>query len=122
MRITYKSFKRFVPGVLVSLALITTVAVLLYVSFLDNERPDADIEISSSSVLLGESVVFDGSGSSDPDGDPIDYLWTIDSRFTTTDANFTFTFSEPGTHTIILKVSDGTGKYDTATVLVDVLQ
>lgn len=41
-----------------------------------NQKPVADAG-GDQTVVLGETVYLDGSGSSDPDGSPLDYLWEI---------------------------------------------
>ena len=44
-----------------------------------NRAPTADAGIDQN-VPLGTVVTLDGSASSDPDGNPITYLWTLDSK------------------------------------------
>jgi len=67
------------------------------------------------SVFVNDNVILDGSGSSDPDGDPITYLWSFLSR----PAGSTATLSDPtvvnpdftvdvfGTYVLELIVNDG---------------
>ena len=64
--------------------------------------PDQTVEQDS---VAGAEVQLDGSGSSDPDGDPLSYLWTWGSE-TAVGINPTVTLP-PGLTTIILTVSDG---------------
>jgi lysophospholipase L1-like esterase len=64
------------------------------------------------------SVVIDGSGSSDPDGDPLVYSWTLDSMSA---AGATITFDlAVGSHVATLTVDDGRGGTDSDTVTVTV--
>lgn len=77
--------------------------------------PDQNL---SSASANGSSVTLDGSGSSDPDGDPLLYSWT--GSFGTA-SGVSPTVSLPGgTHTITLTVDDGRGGIDTDTVSITV--
>jgi hypothetical protein len=57
-------------------------------------------------------VQFNGSGSSDPDGDPLTYSWDLNGDGTygdSTAVNPSFTYSTAGTYTVTLKVTDSHG-------------
>lgn len=78
-------------------------------------------------VYIDHTVNLDGSKSSDPDSDPITYLWTIisPSNTTTTIANNTavmpsITIREQGTYVVQLVVNDGkvNSEPDTVTLTV----
>jgi Ca-activated chloride channel family protein len=80
-----------------------------------NAGPDQTVEQDS---LGGASVTLDGSGSSDPDGDPLTYSWTWAGGSAT---GVSPTVLLPlGTTTITLTVSDGM-LTDTDTVVVNVV-
>jgi len=78
-----------------------------------NQTPDADAG-PDQSVNEGDEVILDGSGSSDPDGDPLTYQWTAPAGITLnndTDEKPTFTAPEVSTDTdfkFSLVVNDGT--------------
>lgn len=89
-----------------------------------NRGPTADAG-PDQSVLVGELVVLDGSGSSDPDGDPLTYTWSLLSQppasalaLRASDSE-TLEFSPDvqGTYLVELEVSDGV---ETSTDLVTV--
>jgi len=78
--------------------------------------PDQIIECSGPN---GTEVTLDGSGATDPDGDPLTFTWT--GPFGTWTGE-TITPDLPwGTHVITLTVDDGRGKTDTDTVEVTVM-
>ena len=55
---------------------------------------------------------FTGSGSSDPDGDPITYSWDLNGDGTYSDstaANPSFTYTAAGTFQVTLRVTDSHG-------------
>ncbi len=80
-----------------------------------NSAPVADAG-KDQSVALGETANLDGSGSSDVDGDPLTYCWTLDTKPTASTATLTnpttstpsLTVDHPGTYVIKLIVNDGT--------------
>jgi len=78
--------------------------------------PDQTVEAAGPS---GAQVAFDGSGSSDPDGDALTYAWTENGAEIATGAAPTVTLAL-GTHTITLSVDDGKGETDTDQVVVTV--
>ena len=61
---------------------------------------------------------MDGSGSSDPDGDPLTFTWT--GSFGTLSGMIINPVLDPGTHTVTLTVADGKGGADTDTVQISV--
>ena len=52
-------------------------------------------------------VTFDGSGSTDAEGDPLTFQWYIDGTLAGTGSTLTTTFAELGSHTVSLTVDDG---------------
>lgn len=52
-------------------------------------------------------VTFDGSGSSDADGDPLSFQWHLDGTLVGSGPSLTTTFATLGSHTVTLTVGDG---------------
>ena len=69
-------------------------------------------------VNPGDTVAFDASGSSDPDGDDITLSWQFDDGATAIGANASHAFASGGAHSGTVTVTDATGR--TATAKVDV--
>ncbi len=86
----------------------------------DNRAPSAS---ASASPPYGKPVPlqvhFDGSTSSDPDGDTLSYEWDFgDGSPTATTAEADHTYTTAGTYTATLTVSDG-GKTDSTSIRID---
>jgi len=60
------------------------------------------------------TVVFDGSASSDPDGDAITFAWQFGDGASATDAKPTHAYTEDGSYTVSLTVTDSRGLASTA--------
>lgn len=87
-----------------------------------NNAPTADAGLPQTiecDSMSGASVTLDGTGSSDPDGDPLSYLWT-GSFGSETGAMATIT--QPlGVSTVTLTVNDGNGGTDSDSVEITVV-
>jgi PKD domain len=85
-----------------------------------NQPPTAsagpDVEVTASGCTA--QVLLDGTGSSDPDGDPLTFQWSGDFG-TVTGATPTVELP-PGTYTVTLSVADGRGGTASDTVIVTV--
>jgi PKD repeat protein len=64
----------------------------------------------------GSAIAFDGTGSSDPDLDPLTYDWDWDDSSISTDAGATpsHSYSDAGIYDVCLTVTDPGGLFDTA--------
>lgn len=62
----------------------------------------------------GTAVSFDGTGSSDVDGDALVYAWDFGDGATSSGANATHVYQDNGTYPVSLTVTDGKGGSHTA--------
>src|SRR5205807_7972111 len=63
----------------------------------------------------GVTVGFDGSGSSDPDGDPLGYAWSFGDGGSATGVASSHTYVGAGSYTVTLTVTDTRGASSSAT-------
>ncbi|MEA3238393.1 MAG: PKD domain-containing protein [Candidatus Bipolaricaulota bacterium] len=90
-----------------------------------NKDPIADAGVDQW-VIVGDTTYLDGAGSSDPDGDPLNYDWMFVTRpsgssaslSATTIVDPTFGADLPGTYIVTLSVGDSYGGTDTDQVVV----
>ena len=72
-----------------------------------NSKPSVQMSISpSGTVKVGDSVSFDATGSSDPNGDPLDFDWDFGDDQTAQGQTVTHVYNSQGTFTVELCVSD----------------
>jgi cytochrome c len=87
-----------------------------------NRSPVAEATADKDSGPVGLTVQFDGEASEDPDGDDLTYAWDFDGDGTDDSSaiNPSHTYTEAGTFTARLLVTDPTGKTGTSTVVITV--
>jgi probable HAF family extracellular repeat protein len=83
-----------------------------------NRAPTAKITLPAGPLLEGSEIAFDGSGSSDADGDTLTYEWSLGPGITETGAIAKRSFMDEGDYEVTLIVSDPDGAEDTATARV----
>jgi PKD repeat protein len=84
-----------------------------------NKPPLAVATANPSSGPIPLTVRFDGSQSSDPDGDPLSYSWDLNGDGVFGDSTAvapTYTYTKPGRITVRLRVTDNHGASSTATL------
>jgi hypothetical protein len=77
-----------------------------------NNPPNAVATANPTSGPAPLTVQFNGSGSSDPDGDALSYSWDLNGDGTygdSTAANPSFTYTAAGTFSVTLRVTDARG-------------
>ena len=89
--------------------------------FNQNQPPTAVASANPTSGAAPLTVAFDGSASSDADGDALTYAWDLDGDGAFddgTNATATYTYTQPGTYTATLRVTDPTAASGTASVTI----
>ncbi|MCK4795488.1 MAG: PKD domain-containing protein, partial [Desulfobacteraceae bacterium] len=79
----------------------------------ENEPPTADAN-GLYQCEAGSEIAFDGTGSSDPDGDSLTYDWDFGDTNTGTGATPSHSYSDAGIYDVCLTVTDPGGLSDTA--------
>jgi glucose/arabinose dehydrogenase/PKD repeat protein len=74
-----------------------------------NRNPTAVIAADPTSGPVPLTVNFDGSGSTDPDGDSLTFSWQFGDGSTAAGPTVLYTYSSAGTYTASLTVTDGRG-------------
>lgn len=85
-----------------------------------NNPPQAAFTFLPIDPFEGESVTFDASASSDPDGDIVRYGWDFGDGATGLGKIVTHAFAHPGEFVVLLTVTDSAGAEAKATRLVKV--
>ena len=104
---TYTSTGVFTVTLLVSDGnLNDTDTVEITVGSAPNQAPTADAG-PDQTVLVNNLVTLDGSGSSDPEGDPLTYNWSFDDGTSGSGEIIDHTYTTTGLFSAVLTVSDG---------------
>ncbi|UCG14575.1 MAG: PKD domain-containing protein [Deltaproteobacteria bacterium] len=86
----------------------------------ENQAPIANAGVDQT-VIVGEIVMFDGSASSDPDGEILDYEWNFRDGTTRYNETTDHIYKSAGEYSVNLTVEDDDGATDTDTITVIVL-
>ena len=95
------------------------------VEVIANYAPTAALTATPNPVVIGQTVTFNGSGSTDPDGTIAKYEWDLDAngtfeRNSGATPTTTTTYATAGTRSVVLRVTDNGGKTATAALPVTV--
>jgi len=101
-----------------------TVTIDLSTSGEQNQPPEVDLDVNPASAEVDQSVTFDGTGASDPDGRITEYRWDFDGDGTidrtTSTETVTYAYAEAGSYTPELTAVDDDGATGTDTTTVSV--
>ncbi len=84
--------------------------------------PPTAVISGPTSGLVGETLSFSGSGSSDSDGSIVSYAWDLGDGTTGSGITVTHSYSATGSYTMTLTVTDDGGLSDSATQTVQVAE
>jgi PKD repeat protein len=76
----------------------------------ENKPPEVILTKSSGTAIIGEEIIFDASGSKDPEGGALTFLWFFaDDNIEKSGPLVTYAYSTTGTKTVGLTVIDNQG-------------
>jgi glucose/arabinose dehydrogenase/chitodextrinase len=84
-----------------------------------NQAPVATAAANPTSGPTPLPVSFSSAGSSDPEGQPLTYSWTFGDGGSSTQANPSHTYTQPGQYTVHLTVSDGVNSTNSLPLTID---
>ena len=94
----------------------------LQIEVVSNQPPEALMALSRVSGYAPLAIDFDASGSSDSDGNIVEYDWDFGDETTGSGSSVSHTYSTPGSYTVTLAVIDDKGAVDSATAVIEVRQ
>jgi PKD repeat protein len=86
-----------------------------------NQAPVADAG-PDRSAYVGDTVTFDGSGSSDPDGSIVSYKWDFGDGASGSGITVSHVYSDADSYTVTLTVTDNGGLTDSDTASVTIAE
>lgn len=76
---------------------------------IQNRPPTATLTSPPTTGQTGRSISFDATGSSDPDGTIVSYIWDFGDGSSGLGATTSHSYTTPGTYTVRLTITDNTG-------------
>jgi len=111
------SMTKIIAAIVVIIIVVAAIAgaVLLMGGETENKAPTATATASKSVVTVGEVVTFNGSQSTDPDGEELTYSWNFGDGTTDNESGAIVShyFDYPGKYLVFLTVMDEKGASDT---------
>jgi len=92
----------------------------VFLTVTDNDDPTARISVDRTTIEAGETVTFDDSGSSDPDGSIVSYEWAFGTGTGDAGQQVSHTYETPGEYNATLLVTDDENATDATTVSITV--
>lgn len=86
----------------------------------DNHFPTANAQADITKGTQPLTVHFSSQGSSDPDNDPLQFLWDLGDGTTSIEANPVKTYSQKGKYLVQLTVSDGVNSAPSVPIVIQV--
>lgn len=87
-----------------------------------NIPPTALASVSASTAIAPATLTFDGSRSADPDGTLVAHVWTFSDGTTAAGSTVAKVFTQPGTYSAVLTVTDDRGATASTTLVVNVTE
>ncbi|MEM2979302.1 MAG: PKD domain-containing protein, partial [Methanomassiliicoccales archaeon] len=123
------SMTKIIAAIIVLIIVVAAIAgavLLMGGKVVENESPTVSAEADVTTIIAGESVTFDASESTDPDGEIVQYIWNFGDGSTDNVAGavVTHTYAFPGKYLITVTVVDDKGARTTnwnAPIRVEVL-
>jgi PKD repeat protein len=85
-----------------------------------NNPPDAVLYATETTILIGDSIDFNASESSDSDGTIVEYTWDFDDETHDSGMRVTHTYPNYGSYNVTLSVIDDDGAKDTMVLTINV--
>jgi hypothetical protein len=79
----------------------------LKLTYTVNSQPSVNLSPNRTTTKITEPIIFDASGSSDPDGDMLTFGWSLSGQAVGVGPSYRFTSNMAGTYRMRVNVSDG---------------